>query len=293
MNRRVLTSLALALIAIGVAIAVSAAVDLAPSRARGHRAAAAAATRPSTPTTETTETTETTRTRRAKVPSTRRSVHDEASTTTTAPGSDLAAPRHSPPVVLPPGPAPAISRVPTTDRVIFLGIDDGIWRDPSVLTQLTAARIPFTMFLVRPEAQAGTAYFQALQAVGGTVESHTTHHSDLTKLGYWGQHEEICSTTDEFQQWFGRRPTLFRPPYGKWNQLTRQAAASCGYRALILWQGATNDGRLDVIGGQLRPGDILLMHFRPDLVENLQVVFATARAQGFRIARLEDYVGGD
>lgn len=285
MNRRVVISLAIGVGAVAVAITVSAAVRSDPSHASPRQATAVRAIRPAA------RTTETTRAARTSL-SGHRAPSMTSTTRTTGPDSDLVAPRHSPPVAFPAGLPPTISRVPTTDNVIFLGIDDGIWRDPSVLTKLTEARIPFTMFLVRPEAQAGIPYFQTLQTVGGTVESHTTHHPDLTKLTYWGQHEEICSTTTDYQQWFGRRPTLFRPPYGKWNQLTRQAAAACGYKALILWEGATNDGRLDVIGGRLRPGDILLMHFRPDLAENLELVFATARAQGFEIARLEDYVGG-
>ena len=42
-----------------------------------------------------------------------------------------------------------------------------------------------------------------------------------------------------------------------------------------------NGGRLDVLGGGLlQPGDILLMHFRPDLRQNLEVALDAARAAG-------------
>ncbi len=84
----------------------------------------------------------------------------------------------------------------------------------------------------------------------------------------------------------GIRATLFRPPYGEWNETTRSVVGQCNLHALILWRGATNDGRLDLIGGpDFHPGDILLMHFRTDLV------FARARAQGSRIGRIEDSLG--
>jgi hypothetical protein len=62
-------------------------------------------------------------------------------------------------------------------------------------------------------------------------------------------------------------------------------------KALILWRGATNDGRLDIVGGQFHPGDILLMHFRTDLVQNLRLVLDRAEAEGYKIGRLEDYLG--
>jgi hypothetical protein len=33
------------------------------------------------------------------------------------------------------------------------------------------------------------------------------------------------------------------------------------------------------------------MHFRTDLVENLRLVLARAQAEGYKIGRLEDYLG--
>jgi peptidoglycan/xylan/chitin deacetylase (PgdA/CDA1 family) len=187
---------------------------------------------------------------------------------------------------------PAIDRVPTTDKVIFLGIDDGLVRDPAVLNLLRQQRVPVTLFLVRGPAHDGQDYFRALQRVGATVQEHTLTHPQMSKLPYAKQQHEACTDLGEFQTWFGYRPTLFRPPYGVWNETTRAVVHSCGLHAIILWRGATNDGRLDLVGGpQYHPGDILLMHFRKDLYENLQLVFSRARAQGYRIGRLEDYLG--
>lgn len=187
---------------------------------------------------------------------------------------------------------PAIDRVPTTDKVIFLGVDDGLVRDPAVLTLLRRERVPVTLFLVRQPALDGQKYFRDLQSAGATIQAHTITHPQMKKLGYADQVHQVCADLGDLTTWFGHRPTLFRPPYGEWNENTRAAVHSCGLRALILWRGATNDGRIDLIGGpEFHPGDILLMHFRKDLLQNLKLVFARARAQGYRIGRLEDYLG--
>ena len=70
-------------------------------------------------------------------------------------------------------------------------------------------------------------------------------------------------------------------------------AASCGFKAVVLWKGSTNDGRFDLQDGtKLTPGDVVLMHFRADLVTNLKKVFDVCKQQGFAIASLEDYLGG-
>jgi peptidoglycan/xylan/chitin deacetylase (PgdA/CDA1 family) len=189
------------------------------------------------------------------------------------------------------GSAPVFSRIPTTNKVIFLGIDDGLVRDPAVADLLKQANIPFTMFLVQGEADAGADYFRQLQQYGGVVEAHTINHPDLTTVSYGQMQNEVCGTLDDFQTEFGRRPTLFRPPYGNTNANVQAVAASCGFKAVVLWKGSTNDGRFDLQDGtQLTPGDIVLMHFRTDLLVDLQKVFEVCKEQGFAIASLEDYL---
>ncbi len=222
---------------------------------------------------------------------------------TTLPPTTTTVPRRIPGLGLPPQPpptpvslpatnsAPAFSRIPTTNKVIFLGIDDGMVRDPAVAELLRQANIPFTMFLVEGEAEAGADYFRQLQQYGGVVESHTINHPDLTKLSWGNMQTEVCGTLDDYQNLFGRRPTLFRPPYGSYNANVQAVAAQCGFKAVVLWKGSTNDGRFDLQDGtQLTPGDIVLMHFRTDLLADLQKVFDVCKQQGFAIASLEDYL---
>jgi hypothetical protein len=66
-------------------------------------------------------------------------------------------------------------------------------------------------------------------------------------------------------------------------------------KAIVMWTGSTNDGRLDLQTGNpaLQPGDVLLMHWRTDLAQNLLTVFDRIRSQGFAIGRLEDYLSPD
>jgi peptidoglycan-N-acetylglucosamine deacetylase len=199
----------------------------------------------------------------------------------------------TPLVTAPPAPssAPVVARVTTTDKVIFLGIDDGLTRDPAVLDYLQANRIPFTAFLVNGPLQADPAFWQRARSIGGTIEAHTVNHPNLTKLGSEQMRAEICGSADAIQAATGRRPTLFRPPYGAYNDTVRAVAAQCGMYALVLWKGSTNDGRVDFQENEIKPGDILLMHWRPDLLDNLKQVVAVTQAAGFKIGSLENYVG--
>ena len=187
--------------------------------------------------------------------------------------------------------APAVSRIDTTEKVIFLGIDDGLVRDPAVLDYLQANRIPFTAFLVNGPLLADPAFWQRARSIGGVIESHTANHPNLTKVSVDQMRREICGSADAIEAATGRRPTLFRPPEGAYNDTVRTVAAQCGFHAVVLWKGSTNDGRVDFQEHEIKPGDILLMHWRADLLDNLEQVVAVAQAQGYRIGSLENYLG--
>jgi peptidoglycan/xylan/chitin deacetylase (PgdA/CDA1 family) len=185
---------------------------------------------------------------------------------------------------------PLVSRVPTTDRVVFVTIDDGLVQDPAVVETVRRMRIPVTMFLVRDFARQGQAYFRQLVDLGGLVEAHTANHSNLTTLSANGQSAEICGPLDALEGMFGRRPVLFRPPGGAYNATTQSIAASCGYRYVVNWTAAANDGRIDWQSHTMQAGDIILFHFRTDLVQNLELLASLCKQQGFTVARLEDYL---
>ena len=119
--------------------------------------------------------------------------------------------------------------------------------------------------------------------MGHYVFNHSITHPDLRTLSYAGVKRELGKP--------GVVTTYGRPPYGAYNDNVRAVAASCGYKAIVMWKGSTNDGRFDLQDGTaLTPGDIVLMHWRTDLLVDLQKVVQMCNEQGFTIARLEDYL---
>jgi peptidoglycan/xylan/chitin deacetylase (PgdA/CDA1 family) len=187
--------------------------------------------------------------------------------------------------------APVFSRVPTPNPVVFFTIDDGMVRDPAVVDFLREQHIPVTMFLLPNFLHEDPAYFEAIHALGASVQDHTISHGDLRQLSAAAQQREICGVLGEYSFRFGAQPWLFRPPDGFYNQSVTAVARRCGIRAVVMWRATMNDGRLDVQGGgPLQPGDIILMHFRPDLRQNLEVALNAARAAGLQPAALEQYL---
>jgi peptidoglycan/xylan/chitin deacetylase (PgdA/CDA1 family) len=191
-----------------------------------------------------------------------------------------------------PGAAPVITRVETTDPVLFLTIDDGHTRNPEVKAALEELGVPVSLFLLDGPVEADPEFFRGLPDT--LVESHTRTHPDLRTLPEEGQQAEICGNADTLERAFGRRPVLFRPPYGMYNEATTRAAAACGMKAIVLWEVSVNGADVGYrTVPQFRRGDILLMHFRQTFVTELRALADRADEAGLRFALLEDYLVPD
>jgi peptidoglycan/xylan/chitin deacetylase (PgdA/CDA1 family) len=213
------------------------------------------------------------------------------STSTTAATTTAPLPAQTPVPIQGGSVAPIISRVPTPNPVVFFTIDDGLVRYPAVIDFLRDRRIPVTMFPVPGYVREDPAYFDAIHALGASAQDHTLTHPDLRTLERSALQKEICGVLDDYTLRFGARPWLMRPPGGFLSPSVPTVARRCGIRAVVTWRATMNEGRLDVQGGgPLQPGDIILMHFRPDLRQNLEVALDAARAAGLQPAPLEDYL---
>ncbi|MBV1853462.1 polysaccharide deacetylase family protein [Catellatospora tritici] len=187
-------------------------------------------------------------------------------------------------------------RVPTEQKVAFITIDDGALSRPSMVPEfIRQAGIPVTMFLNSPAATRYTDYFKAIEDAGGVVENHTITHTSLKGKSYDFQKHEICGSADKLEQLFGKRPTLFRPPFGERDKTTLRAAQDCGMHASFYWTQTVDKGivRYQTAQKVVKPGDVLLMHFRPALMDDLLAALKAIYRSGLTPALLEDYVDFD
>ncbi|MFB6816071.1 polysaccharide deacetylase family protein [Streptomyces sp. NPDC056347] len=193
---------------------------------------------------------------------------------------------------------PVFTTVPTKDRVVFLTIDDGAEKDPELLQMMDELDIPYSAFLSDDEVKDNYGYFGEAQRLGTVLANHTLHHPYLPGLSYDEQRHEICGQQDAVEARFGKRPRLFRPPYGSYDADTLRAARSCGIEAVPLWSAEAFPDRMEWREGDrdLHPGDIVLTHFRGraawggSMTDLVRAVMRTVTERGYAVARLEDYV---
>ncbi|MFI8827405.1 polysaccharide deacetylase family protein [Streptomyces sp. NPDC053431] len=196
-------------------------------------------------------------------------------------------------------PVPVVSDIATDEKIVFITIDDGAEKDPEFLAMMRDLKVPVTMFLTDSAIRADYRYFDPLVAQGHGVANHTLTHPNLRTLSADAQRREICGQQDRLTAEYGKRPRLFRPPYGNWNEATRAAAGQCGLDAIVLWRESMQIQNMQYQRGdrKLHPGDIILAHFRgPSELKGRTMTQMTAnllrhiQEQGFTVARLEDYL---
>ncbi|WP_123670327.1 polysaccharide deacetylase family protein [Actinocorallia herbida] len=196
---------------------------------------------------------------------------------------------------------PVITNIETQDKVVFLTIDDGYEYDAEFVKIIRERKVPILTFLTTSYIPMHGPYFWALKNAGSQMENHTVNHANLPGLDAEGQKKEICGASDAIEQQYARRPAIFRPPFGAFNDTTKQVAKECGLKSIILWSaeyynGTTSpQGVPDAFargdGGQgFKPGDIILMHYRKGLAKQMTTMLGWIEEQGFKPAALENYL---
>ncbi|KUO21083.1 polysaccharide deacetylase [Streptomyces dysideae] len=193
---------------------------------------------------------------------------------------------------------PVFTTIPTRHKIVFLTIDDGAEKDPAFLRMMSELRIPYTAFLSDYLVKEDYGYFGRMQAKGVVLNNHTLRHPYLPALSYARQKHEICGMQDVIEKRYGKRPLLFRPPFGNYNEDTLRAAKSCGVKYAPLWNEEVFVDRWEYREWDRRvhPGDIVLSHFRGKghwkgtMSDMIRRFLNKVTAEGYAVARLEDYL---
>jgi peptidoglycan/xylan/chitin deacetylase (PgdA/CDA1 family) len=193
------------------------------------------------------------------------------------------------------------SRVPVTDNVVFVTIDDGIEKDPRFIQMVRDFQVPLTISLADVLIRDDYAYFDKLYETGYvSIQNHTVNHPlDMPALSAARQLDEIAGQQEKLNREYGLTPYIFRPPGGNYDETTIAAASQAGLKGLMLWKEAMQitDMQYQTSAHRLSPGDIVLCHFRgpaqlhgESMVHMMIHLYRRIQAQGFTVADITKYV---
>jgi peptidoglycan/xylan/chitin deacetylase (PgdA/CDA1 family) len=189
-----------------------------------------------------------------------------------------------------PGWTPVVHRILTQDPVVFITIDDGFFTHPDAAQLINDWQWPVTSFVLPMLLRKNPGYFESL-GPDPVFGNHTASHRNLRGESLQRQAQDICAASWLIHRSTGSTPVWFRPPYGRFDANTLLAARQCRIKYTVLWDVVVAGARISMQNGhQIRPGDIILLHFRGNLATSLQVLKARLDALGLRPAPLGDYL---
>lgn len=174
-----------------------------------------------------------------------------------------------------------------------------------LLDSLQQEGIPATFFVLGKQVERHPELITRMVQEGHEVGSHSYSHPNFRKLGPVAQMEELGKTTALLAE-LGAKPRSFRPPYGKYSDMTIALAEEMGM-SIVLWSSDSQDWkRRPVDYSQMRtttgrpslPGQmqgVFLFHdIRKGTVDDIHHIIATLRANGCqRFVTVQEYMNAD
>ena len=130
-------------------------------------------------------------------------------------------------------------------RVPIYGVDtdkkqvaisfDAAWGDEfteGILDILETYDVKATFFLVDFWAKDYPDDVKLIASRGHDIGNHSTTHPDMANLSEQEISQELNTTAETIESLTGKRPTLFRPPYGSYSDRLINTADSLGYQTI-------------------------------------------------------------
>lgn len=194
--------------------------------------------------------------------------------------------------------APAVRKVPTSQKVVALTFDDGPLSitTPEILGVLKEKNVKATFFVVGERAKRFPELVQQEVTDGHEVGNHTYDHPKLTDLNGNQVGNELAKTEEEVAK-VAPKLTLFRPPGGKYNNTILKIARERGY-IIVLWSIDTYDWRSPPVGEivnsvvkDVKPGSIILCHdgkYPSPTPEAIEFIIDDLRARGYEFVTVSE-----
>ena len=182
------------------------------------------------------------------------------------------------------------------DKKIALTID-AAWADDKtefILETLDKYNIKATFFLCGFWAEKYPDIVKRIDAEGHQIGNHTATHPHMNKLSSQQILDELKKYDDILESIIGKRSTLFRAPYGEYNDNVITTVRNAGYE-VIQWDIDTVDWReersaetiLNSVLPKLKSGSIILSHNNGFRIEQyLPTLIETALGQGYEFVTI-------
>jgi peptidoglycan-N-acetylglucosamine deacetylase len=192
-----------------------------------------------------------------------------------------------------------IYSVETDEKKVAISFD-AAWGDQftqDILDILDKYNVKTTFFLVGFWVDKYPDMVKKIHDRGNEIGNHSTTHPHMSKLTKEQIIKELQVTGDKIKAITGYQPTVFRPPFGDYNNNLIETAESLGYYT-IQWDVDSLDWKemgvqpvVDRVSRNVKKGSIVLFHNNAKYVaEYLPLVIERLQEQGYEIVPVSELI---
>lgn len=195
-----------------------------------------------------------------------------------------------------------IYSVDTEEKKIAISFDAAWGNEYTrfILDTLDKYNVKSTFFLVGFWVDEYPEDVKEIAKRGHDVGNHSTTHPNMSQLSKEKMEEELNITGEKIRKLTNIKPTLFRPPFGDYNDLLIQTCRENGYYT-IQWDVDSLDWKelgvqpvVDRITRNVRNGSIVLFHNNAKYIkEFLPIVIEKLQEDGYEIVPISELIYKD
>ena len=192
-----------------------------------------------------------------------------------------------------------IYSVQTEKKEIALTINCA-WNDSDIdkiIEVLKSNNVKATFFMVGDWVEKYPEAVKKINQEGHEIGSHSDTHPHVNQLSSEENLEEIKTSSKKIEQITNKKVTLYRPPYGEYNNTVIKVANENSYIPIqwsldtLDYTGITGNEMWNKIKDKISNGDIILMHNGTEhTADSLDMIIKNIKEKEFNLVTVSDLI---
>ncbi len=192
-----------------------------------------------------------------------------------------------------------IYNVNTDEPKISLTINCA-WNDDDIdkiLETLEEHQVKVTFFMVGDWIEKYSDSVRKIHKAGHEIANHSYNHPHVNNLSYDKNSEQVQKCSELIEQITGKPSTLYRGPYGEYNDTVMQSAKDNNHMVIqwsidtLDYKALTGEQMWERIQSKLENGAIILMHNGTENTANsLDMIITNIKDKGYTIVSVSELI---
>ncbi len=185
------------------------------------------------------------------------------------------------------------------DKVISISFDAAWGNEDTeeLIKILDKYKVKTTFFVVGSWVDKYPESVKQLSDAGHEIMNHSNSHPHMTSLSKEQMIEEVTKCDDKIKKITGKKPTLFRAPYGDYDNAVIGAMRESGHYTIqwdvdsLDWKNLSAQEITERVVSKVKPGSIVLFHnAAKNTPEALPAILEKLQKDGYKIVPISELI---